>query len=229
MENINSLPLNETGLYPYPRCSFRKAFNEFNITSVGQVLDDNLMTKIMLQLPCEAREELEGTISLIKYKYLGVPILNDEIMNAKTYISEKDGWHVPKGGLLQYLERFGLGNNCYRCDWDFIHSLMRRVVNASPKVNDISNIEILRTALNDYHPTKRVKTVFELLVENYVTNQEVEEKSFSKEGDVAIKSKVSFLKGQLEALLDVRDSLDKRIAAVQEEINKLSTEQGVIR
>ena len=83
-KNFNEISLEDSGLYDKqynPR--FKSAFERHNITNVGQILDDDLMNEIIQHCPKATINSLRNFIDLFKYKYLGIPLSTNGILDEK--------------------------------------------------------------------------------------------------------------------------------------------------
>ena len=99
-DNFNNISLIDTGLYNN-KYSFSEMFQKNNITTLGQVLDDETMNNLISKITSsKVKEQLIGYISLLKNKYLGDDLSSDKYLvrraskiegyNSKFYKSNVD-------------------------------------------------------------------------------------------------------------------------------------------
>ena len=99
-DNFNNISLIDTGLYNN-KYSFSEIFQKNNITTLGQVLDDETMNNLISKITSsKVKEQLIGYISLLKNKYLGDDLSSDKYLvrraskiegyNSKFYKSNVD-------------------------------------------------------------------------------------------------------------------------------------------
>lgn len=99
-DNFNNISLIDTGLYNN-KYSFSEMFQKNNITTLGQVLDDETMNNLISKITSsKVKEQLIGYISLLKNKYLGDDLSGDKYLvrraskiegyNSKFYKSNVD-------------------------------------------------------------------------------------------------------------------------------------------
>ena len=98
--DFNNISLIDTGLYNN-KYSFSEIFQKNNITTLGQVLDDETMNNLISKITSsKVKEQLIGYISLLKNKYLGDDLSSDKYLvrraskiegyNSKFYKSNVD-------------------------------------------------------------------------------------------------------------------------------------------
>lgn len=99
-DNFNNISLIDTGLYNN-KYSFSEIFQKNNITTLGQVLDDDTMNNLISKITSsKVKEQLIGYISLLKNKYLDDDLSSDKYLvrraskiegyNSKFYKSNVD-------------------------------------------------------------------------------------------------------------------------------------------
>lgn len=217
--DLNQIKLEDTGIFRREAHSFCSAFSKNKITTVGQVLDDNLMSEIIQRCKTQTRKELKGFIALLKYKYLGIPLSNNDILEQcyfypvdfaslglnKFYQKEME-WEVKKA-QKEKLENKSL--------IDFIKERIYTATITYPIL-----LEILRLHIESYEKSKQ------LTQPTSIKEAQPEDKTPSQqEHDILV-----ILKDQLVKLVGVRDSLDAQIEDLQQKIDELTnskTEGGV--
>ena len=210
--DLNQIKLEDTGIFKNENHSFCSAFSKNKITTVGQVLDDNLMSEIIQRCKTQTRKELKGFIALLKYKYLEIPLSNNDILEQcyfypvdfaslglnKIYQKEME-WEVKKAHK-EKLENKSL--------IDFIKERIYTTTITYPIL-----LEILRLHIESYEKSKQ-------LPQPTITQEaQPEDKTPSQqEHDILV-----ILKDQLVKLVGVRDSLDAQIEDLQQKIDALTT------
>ena len=86
--DLKQIKLKDTGIYGNEKYNFYHAFKMYNITTVDQVLNDNLMNKVMQHFMKDNRIELRRFIEFLKYKYLGIHFSNNDILDKKPINSD---------------------------------------------------------------------------------------------------------------------------------------------
>ena len=89
--DFNNISLIDTGLYNN-KYSFSEIFQKNNITTLGQVLDDETMNNLISKITSsKVKEQLIGYISLLKNKYLGDDLSSDKYLVRRA--SKIDGYN----------------------------------------------------------------------------------------------------------------------------------------
>ena len=115
---FNEISLEGSGLYStYPKPpSFKLAFDRYNITNIGQILDDDLMNEIMQHCKKTTIRSLRNFIEVVKYKYLGIPLSTNDVLDKKY----KD---LPFDELANCFYSFNLAKPVRynkRMDWEYL-------------------------------------------------------------------------------------------------------------
>jgi hypothetical protein len=84
-QELNNILLKDLSLYD-KRAKYTLTLKRYNITTVEQILNDELMTPILRRMNMESRLPLCTFISLLKCRYLDIPIDVDDILNSKINI-----------------------------------------------------------------------------------------------------------------------------------------------
>ena len=84
-QELNNILLKDLSLYD-KRAKYTLTLKRYNITTVEQILNDELMTPILSRMNLESRLPLRTFISLLKCRYLDIPIDADDILNSKINI-----------------------------------------------------------------------------------------------------------------------------------------------
>ncbi len=80
--------------YYNPNCSYVGALNRNNITTIDQLLNEELMMDIMKQCHRQTRLQLMGFISMLKYKYLDEPLYVDVLLDKEIIIDDGVGYSL---------------------------------------------------------------------------------------------------------------------------------------
>lgn len=88
-QELNNILLKDLSLYD-KRAKYTLTLKRYNITTVGQILDDEIMMPILSRMNFESRYQLRTFISLLKCRYLDMPINADDILNSKISIKSND-------------------------------------------------------------------------------------------------------------------------------------------
>lgn len=216
--DLNQIKLEDTGIFRREYHSFCSAFSKNKITTVGQVLDDNLMSEIIQRCKTQTRKELKGFIALLKYKYLEIPLSNNDILE-QCYFYPVDFASL---GLCKFFQK--------DMEWEVKKAKEEKIENKSlidfikeriyTTIDHQNLLEILRLHIESYEKSKQ-------LTQTTVPHEtQIEDKNPSQqEHDILV-----ILKDQLVKLVGVRDSLDAQIQDLQQKIDALTnskTEGGV--
>ena len=227
--DLNQIKLEDTGIFEKTGITFYSTFKKYNITTVGQVLDDSLMYEIMQVCKMRTRMELKGFIALLKYKYLGIFLPNNEILEQNARKSENDDTYYYPGDVYS----FGLCKQYTRELWNETAKLKKEQIENKQLVDFLKEIynerklwgnnsytEILRLHIESYEKSKQ------LTQPTSIKEAQPEDKTpLQQEYDILV-----ILKDQLVKLVGVRDSLDAQIEDLQQKIDALTnskTEGGV--
>ncbi len=223
METPNlKISLKETGIYStYDR--FYATFRNRKISTVADILNDELMYDILRKVSIKTRKELECFISLIKYKYQGIPIVGDSFLehplsfqiksSGFIEIPELDslGFNTSKNGRLRYLIDYAFKNNMINPKTTFINCFKL-----------FTSDERIMNALNSLS-VKEENTRFLAIIQIYVEYYEEKQKLTGDEVNT-----IRILKSQLMGLINMRDTLDSEITKLETETNELMN-KGEIR
>ena len=216
--DLNQIKLEDTGIFEKGKHSFCFAFSKYGITTVGQVLDDNLIKELLQKCQYKSRQELSGFISLLKYKYLGIPLTNDNILEkTKSEIFDID------------FRNFGLTkSNTYIIMNNYSWTPSKRVIDIFKEISNDKKLQYTNPALIE---------ILNLYIESYEKSKQLTQSTNNQDNPIENKTPsqqehdiLVILKDQLVKLLGVRDSLDIQIQDLQQKINALTnskTEGGV--
>lgn len=206
--DLNQIKLEYTGIFKKGYHSFWSAFSKNKITTVGQVLDDNLMNKIIQRCKTKTRKDLKAFIDLLKYKYLGILLPNNDILE-QNYLYpvdftslglEEGGWLKIKITITEKIENKSL-----------IDFIKEEIFPNGNCFNDYE-LEILRLHVESYEKSKQLT--------QHTNNQEIQTENKTpsqQEHDILV-----ILKDQLVKLVGVRDSLNAQIEDLQQKIDELT-------
>ena len=206
--NLKQIKLEDTGLYENePKKNFLySAFKKYKITTVAQVLDDDLMKQFSYRdrIYLYNEDELTGFRKLLKYKYLGIPMFNDYDLE-KMYLDEYCCWR--------------LGFSFYK-----LEKLKSIFEVLSQKKKNIRMLDILNEFVNSENWKKDDPVLYNVAKLNI--NSYNKSRNFIKdEYDTLLQLRV-----KLFSLIDERNNLDAQIEDIQQKIDALTnskTEGGV--
>lgn len=219
--DLSKLTLQETGLYN-SAYAFSSIFRKNNITLVSQALDEKLMSDMIDYAHNSTKNQLRGFISLLKYKYLNIPIVSIETLDNKC-----------KDNLI---ELYSMGCNLY--DLDHIRVYLKRYVGESyiniENLSQYKLIDILKAILPFCN--LRLKLIVELLIKNYdeikINNQienTVKEVNLRQEiinKEVKDSKLIETLTEELNRLIALRNKLGEQIIITQQKLDVLLTEEN---
>ena len=84
-QNIDEILLNETEFYDYKAPHFI-LLNKHKITTVGELLNEELMRPVYKNVKMDTRRLLNNFIKVVRYKYLGEKLPWSELLDEKLYI-----------------------------------------------------------------------------------------------------------------------------------------------
>ncbi len=219
--NLNEISLKETGLYStYDR--FYATFRNRKISTVADVLNEELMQDVLRKVSTKTRKELNGFISLIKYKYQGILIVDDSFLEHPLSFQVKSsgfieipeldslGFNTSKKGRLRYLIAYAFKNNMISPKTTFI-DCFKLFTSDDRMINALNSLSV-----------KEENTRFLAILQIYVEYYEEKQKLTGDEATIRI------LKSQLMGLVNMRDTLESEINKLEAEINALMN-KGVIR
>ncbi len=219
-KEFSDIPLEETGFYNQGY-SFAQAFKKHGITTVSQVLDDKTMWEYMTHATKGNRTQLMGFISLMKYKYLNLPIPAIQILEQNCDLSR--------------LTKIGFSNLDYETIKRYLR-IEREYIDID--INNLSNyklIEVLQSVLTIPRCSDRIRSLIETSIECYEQNKttiipeqeknKVETNTSSITEESKEKKMIIFLKEQLVGLTSMRDSLNIQINNIQQQIELLSNNE----
>lgn len=204
MEQIDfsKITLEETGIYN-DKYTFANIFQEFKIHFVSDVFNDLTMGRIMLTCPLTTKKELIGFISLLKYKYLNLPITNIDILEKKYETNLTDLY------LLGFSFRDIVAIKA-------ILSNKKCEINPKTFIN-YKFIDILKAFLP--YADERMRLMINLIFEAFDKKQEP-----SNFQDPEI---LKMLRKQLCDIKDMRELLDMLSINIQQQIEQISEAQNI--
>ena len=208
---LEKITLQDTGLYN-SNYSFSNVLRKNNITTVGQLFDDKLMNELFINCHRATRIQLRGFVSLLKYKYLNIPMVNN-------YVLEDDCQNIG------YLRRLGFNE----ADITKIRDISERF-NLYQELESDKIYDLLKGFL--IHSNQRLTEIINLNLASYDNEIQdtIEESSdISNENESHTSSEIqaiSILRNQLSGLISVRDNLNEQILNLQQQIEILSDKQN---
>lgn len=191
------IELSTTLVYTY-HYAFFDMFKKYNITTLGQVLDDNLMYGIMEKCRQKSRRELCSFISLMKYKYLNIPIPNDYLLDRKIATIEYT--------LDDTFGSLGFPELC-------IKDLKNQIQKQGNEILNITIKDFFKRLISQGQCRDATRKIIEIYLE-----------ASEKKNDLASNNDYDTLKElklQLENLIKIRDDLDFEIKKFKVSLSKL--------
>lgn len=217
MKNIDyrKIKLEDTGVYEPDKNAFSYLFPKYKITTVGQVLDDDLMKRLFygFKLTFNAERELDGFRKLLKYKYLCRTMNNDSFLERS--ILNSNEFFYPYEDM--YYSELGIS-------YDKIKKLKSVFEVLSQKKKKLTVLDILNEIANseNWKNTDPILyNVAKLNVHSYNKSKNLLEDEY----DTLLQLRV-----KLFSLIDERNNLDAQIEHLQQKLDKLvknNTESGV--
>lgn len=217
MENVNNdftnLALIDTGLYSNEGV-FYEFFRRHNITSVAQLLDDDLVTYLKTTTKTALKEELSGLVEVLRYKYLNEPLPQLSTLDQKVF-AENFNKHLTlninfrKLGFARWVNHYAML---------YAAKIENNKIDKSHK--DILLVDFLRNSLqNSLTTTKGNKKtiVYKNIATIYL------EAYYNK--NITNINQLYQLREQLEKAILMRDQLDEQIAIISEKIDTLLEEE----
>ena len=208
--DLNQIKLEDTGIFEKGEHSFCFAFSKYGITTVGQVLDDNLIKELLQKCQRKSRKELIGFVSLLNYKYRGIPLTNDNRL-------EKTRYEI---GYYDFHE-LGLTQTHRNIIWDnYSWTPKKSVIDLFKEISNDKKLHYTNPALME---------ILNLYIESYDKSKQLTQPTSIKEAQPEDKTPsqqehdiLVILKDQLVKLVGVRDSLDAQIEDLQQKIDALT-------
>lgn len=155
---------------------------------------------------------LSALIQILRYKYLGEPLVNDVLLESKYTHSSKDTKRLAKD-----LRRLGFGRELQE-----LEARVQRFMEAAPAE---FTMEYVLKSNNRYIRTMRLFGNANF-IGFYLEYIEEKKKKEQTEENTPIKNVLEGLKLQLEELGKIRDGIDTQIQNVQNQINNLNGSQS---
>ncbi len=198
-----------------PNYSFYDVFDKYGIKTVDQIMDNNVMQNVMLN--CENEKmirSLMGFISLVNFKYNGVLIPENNLLNT---VVDKKSMTIDEFTMV--FLRLGFNEKQ-------INVLRRKVPFNGRRIIDVFN-ECLSNDFFDI-PSNRIvgRSVREFL--SIKSIMDMHAKSYNMQMNYAMNksnelNELVFLRDQLSRLENVRDGLDLKINMLTKEIKTLKS------
>lgn len=224
--NFSKMLIKDSEFYN-PRCTYVGMFKRNNITTINQLLDDEAINKIMEKCHPKTRKQLVGFVSMLKYKYLGVPLYNDILLNKELQLETNSSITLSNSDLL--ILKVGDKNECIAisqllgCSHETGNAILKKFYSTinNPLLyeynftnNNIILIDFLKWMLKN-EQFKQTHPFIYIYIEVFENNQKIN----NKDNDPKI---INILKEQLTNLIKTKENLDIQISNLQQKINKLS-------
>lgn len=204
--NFENITLKEAGL----NISWGRIYQTFRnhgITNVSQILNDELMSDIIKRAMPDTRITLQALISLIKYKYLGIPIPDTSFLDMPMKDTKFGplviGINSNQGNKLSRLIEFGKKRGIINDDMPLIEAL--KLLYSNPLLIEESQ---------KYDKSKLASLPF-TAIELYIRSYDESKRTLP----------ITTLKKQLMDLMETRNKLDSQIAELQNIIANLEAEE----
>ncbi len=216
MENLelDKILISESEFY-YSKYAYTSIFKKYNLKTVGDLLNDELMDGIKLRCHENTLKQINVLISLLKHKYLHEPLLYDIYLDKKIeyqginlYCFEDD----EKINLLNLNDIFGYSNS--------LKGIIERVfmncfLELKAKNNKVILIDLFKKVL-----TKNINPSINAIIKCYID-------SYEKNKKYKLASNyIEELKNQVEVLIKKRDELDIEIYNLKKEIAELENHKA---
>lgn len=217
MENVNNdftnLALIDTGLYSNEGV-FYEFFRRHNITSVAQLLDDDLVTYLKTTTKTALKEELSGLVEVLRYKYLNAPLPQLSTLDQKVFTENFNGYltlniNFRKLGFARWVNHYAML---------YAEKIENNKIDKSHK--DILLVDFLRNSLQNSLTTSKgnkktivYKNIATIYLEAYYNK------------NITNINQLYQLREQLEKAILMRDQLDEQIAIISEKIDTLLEEE----
>lgn len=203
--------------------SYTSTLRKHNITTVEQLFDDELISKISQKCQRSTRQQLNTFISLLKYKFLNIPLCNDALLDKKIdiYASKDlkcDHLQLEDSKYPLHIGEF-LGISYVYGSWlknKFITK--ENILDVKLTDGKITVIEFLRYISNNLGNDKKIKPAIVAYIESYDNNSKI------NKVDINLDT-ITNLKNQLSELVKMRDNIDMQIVDLQQQINALSNNE----
>ncbi|MCR4581307.1 MAG: hypothetical protein K5666_02220 [Bacilli bacterium] len=216
MENIN---LNEIQIKDFEyHCkeTSRNFLKRHNITTIAQLVDDDLMDQLLARCGPDTRIELRVMISLAKYKYLGIPLPLDALLDKKLIIEEYE-----EGRFRFFVLVDNIKKKFFIREFLGIHDVSAKhierdfVRKSGISGDDIKLIDFFKwISISGY-----CGDYIERIALTYIESYEKSKKADINPNDI---NTIESLKKQLADVLDMKKQLDAQINDLKEKINQLS-------
>lgn len=217
-KNLNELQIKDFEFYTGARAPYYNLLKKHNITTIGQLLNDDLMKPLILRCGEETRNNLNILIAMAKYEYLNIPLPGEALLDKKLIIDEKSfRLYVEVEDKLK--KRFAtekfipmFRNSAEILEKDFF--VETGIYDKNTKLIDY--FKWLSITDNIFKPkTLIVSRIVSIYIESYEKNKNMN--NINNDVDT-----IESLRSLLANIIDVRDNLNNQISELQEKINLLS-------
>lgn len=213
-ENLNELQIKDFEFYTGSKAAYYNLLKKHNITTIGQLLNDDLMKPLFLRCGEDTRNELNILIAMAKYEYLNIPLPGEALLDKKLIIDEKS--------FRLYVEVEDKFKKRFATD-EFIPMGPYKAKRLEKMFFVETEIYDENTKLIDYfkwlsisdHCFETAQRIISIYIESYEKNKNMN----NTNNDV---DTIESLRSQLANIIDMRDNLNNQISELQEKINLLS-------
>ena len=208
-ENINleEISIKDIGIFNGIDSKFAKFFKKYNLSTVKSIVefDDDELNKTNLSI--QTKNELRGLFELIRYKYLGEPLIADE------YLNELFSYVPP--AVNEELIRMGFTNS----ERTLIYGPLR---NGSCREKNLTYFELLE---NFDTRSPYLKEKIRLYLESYKIKKEQGLWDNILDERYLLQT-IKNLSTELQFLTEKRDYLNLQISEIQDKIKELENEMS---
>ena len=223
MKYLNTLLLSDTEFYN-KHASYVYSLKKYNITTVGQLVDDNIMAPIYNNICRHTKTQLQSLISLLKYVYLNEPLDIAEILNKKLYgvVSKVQPYHWEYYKLYlseQHIYEFKL-HDFFGVKYNDTYSL-ERLLTADSKLKemianiDFKVIDLLEWILNNYSETAS-EHKYKAIIETYINFYKKDNKEANS---VFADGTIEFFRNNITKLVKQKNEIDIQIVDMQRQLD----------
>lgn len=218
MKYLNTVLFSNTEFYN-KYAIYMQMLKKHNITTVGQLVDDNIMAPIIVHAHHSTKIQLQVLISLLKYVYLNEPLDIMETLNKKLYITSYQSYgvyqiyfyldeqHIDDFRLYNFVgvKHYDIDDLLFLLGTDF--ELKDLIVNSDFKV-----IDLLEWIVNNYsEAVTKYKATIDTYIKFYKNNKKMKL-------DVADES-IESLRNNITKLVKQKDDIDIQIVAMQRQLD----------
>ena len=199
--------LRETGIYD-SRYSFNELLKQNNITTLSQILDDELMRQVVKNTSSKkVLEQLNGYISLLKYKYLDIPFDMDCYLEKRACKVDRYASKIYMSGVKYFFNDVNFSKMGFNLS-SHLTIMLSFATTLGNKMYDIQLINFFKLLVN-----KTSNASLNQILEIYINLYNKEHASFKDVNKYA--DEIQFLKEKIKLLDDIKKDLEYQIAILQ--------------